>query len=76
MHVEGVGVMKEEDTKFENTTHRLRWSGVREVIRGEWIGEGVDVTLLSDTLRNINFADGFMIYARLDCDKRYACVHS
>ena len=31
--------------------------GVGEVVRGEGSGEGVDATLLSDTLRYINLAD-------------------
>ena len=41
--------------KLKPLTREVEWGKV--VSRGEGGGEGVDANLLSDTLRNINFAE-------------------
>ena len=49
--------MKDEELKLEEieSSHALGGSG--EVVRGDGIDEGVDDTLLSNTLRDINLAN-------------------
>ena len=59
--VEGVGVMKDEDLKFEEIEDSLKLGGVGEVTRGEGTGEGVDTTLLSYTLKYISLTDVYKI---------------
>ena len=61
MKVEGVGVMKDKELKFEETesSHTpvyTRWIGGRSCQRNRE-EEGVDATLLSDTLRYISLAN-------------------
>ena len=53
---EGVGVMKDEEIKLEEIEDSHTLGGSGEVVRGEVSvpREGVDATLLSDTLRYIN----------------------
>ena len=57
--VEGVGVMKDEDLKFEEieSSHTIGGTRVGEVVRGEGRGAGVDSTLLSYTLKYIRLTE-------------------
>ena len=47
--VEGVGVMKDEELKFEEVESSHTLGGAGEVTRGEGRGEGVDASLMTYT---------------------------
>ena len=49
--------MKDEEMKLEEIEVSHTLGGAGEVVRGKGSGEGVDATLMSDTLRFINLAD-------------------
>ena len=59
--VEGVGVMKDEELKFEEVESSHTLGGAGEVTRGEGRGEGIDASLLTYTLRYIILADFVII---------------
>ena len=54
--------MKDEELNLEEIEVFHTPGGSWEVTRGQGSREGVDVTLLTETLRNINFVDGGIIY--------------
>ncbi len=49
--------MKDEELKLEEIQSSHTRDGSGEVVRGDGIGEGVDDTLMSNTLGDINFAN-------------------
>ena len=53
--------MKDEGLKFEEIEDSYTLGGVGEVVRGEGRGEGVDITLLSHTLKYVSLTDVYKI---------------
>jgi len=53
--------MKDEELKLEEIQSSHTRDGLGEVVRGNGIGEGVDDILMSNTLRDINFANSGII---------------